>query len=63
MIEKPMTKTRFNTLPMACERGATRSNVFVATWMSRSFLVSIGYMNGRMTNYHHNYTKSASMKS
>ena len=63
MIEKPMTKTRFNTLPMACERGATRSNVFVATWMSRSFLVSIGYMNERMTNYRHKYAQSASMKS
>jgi hypothetical protein len=30
MIEKPMTKTRFNTLPTACVRGATRSKVFVA---------------------------------
>jgi hypothetical protein len=31
MIEKPMTKTLFNTLPTACVRGATRSNVFVAS--------------------------------
>lgn len=33
MIEKPMTKTRFNTLPTACVRGVTLSNVFVATWI------------------------------
>lgn len=31
MIENPMTNTRFNTLPTACVRGATRSKVFVAT--------------------------------
>jgi hypothetical protein len=37
-----MTKTRFSTLPMACERGATRSNVFVATWMSMYLLVNVG---------------------
>lgn len=30
MIEKPITKTRFNTLPTACVRGATLSRVFVA---------------------------------
>lgn len=36
MIEKPMTKTRFNTLPTACVRGATRSKVFVATCNSMS---------------------------
>jgi len=29
----------------------------------RFFLVSIGYMNERMTNYRHKYAQSASMKS
>ena len=42
-MEKPMTNTRFNTLPMACDRGATRSNVFVATWMY-IFPVNIWYI-------------------
>lgn len=32
MIEKPMTKTRFKTLPTACVRGATLSRVLVAIW-------------------------------
>lgn len=34
MIENPITNTRFNTFPTACERGATRSKVLVATCCS-----------------------------
>lgn len=30
-IEKPITKTRFNTFPTACVRGATLSRVLVAS--------------------------------
>jgi hypothetical protein len=36
-----MMKTRVSTLPMACERGATSSNVSVATWMSMYILTAL----------------------
>jgi len=45
-MEKPITNTRFSTLPTACVRGATLSKVLVANWKFKRKKLFIILRNG-----------------
>lgn len=49
IIENPITKTRFNTLPTACVRGATLSKVFVATYRRKGIFIKNWIIKGKLT--------------